>query len=64
MESNQLLFEVQVYPDKVVILVENREIVQKGGRITIQPRGTLGKSLNELGAQSAANIAVDASTWA
>lgn len=64
MESNQLLFEVQVYPDKMVILLENREIVQKGGRITIQPRGTLQKSLNELGAQSAANVAMDASIWA
>lgn len=64
MESNQLLFEVQVYPDKMVILLENREIVQKGGRITIQPRGTLRKSLNELGAQSAANVAMDASIWA
>lgn len=64
MESNQLLFEVQVYPDKMVILVENREIVQRGGEITIQLRGTLGERLNELGAQSAANVAMDASIWA
>lgn len=64
MESSQLLFEVQVYPDKMAILVGNKEIVQRGSGITIQPRGTLEKSLNELGAQSAANVAMEASIWA
>lgn len=49
MGSSQLLFEVQVYPDKMAILVGNKEIVQRGSGITIQPRGTLEKALMNFG---------------
>lgn len=54
MIGEPILFEIHVYPDKAVILIEGKEIVQEGGRLTIQSRGTTQRDNAALCAQSAA----------